>query len=188
MFGGKRRRQEADYNVAVTMAQACVAVDEAAEQNGRMRLLLGRSLLGTLRCVDIGPHSKDLDQMTWHMVQQTLNMGPVNYEDAWAIGRDISIPVAQQFPTILGPLLTTSREDMPARYTEELAFLFGKDNANSLTLTERLICYHAGFTLTTIWEDCQGKPNKVIEERVSSAAYYEGLMLIIAARINRQGN
>lgn len=171
------------HPVTITLAQACEAVDEASEQHGRMRILLGSALFGALHSLHLRPENSDEQQATWLIAQQILRVPQTEVEAAKLIGEEVPLKYATTVARTLHPLARTPRNEMGYRFTHELAFMFGKNNVSELTPTEVLTCLHAGFALTTVWEDAQAVNNHVLTERLNIAATYQAVTLIIAVRL-----
>jgi hypothetical protein len=188
MFGKKRNEkrefEQASYegSVCMTMAQACLALDANENAHGVVTKFLGNILLGTMFTLDLHPNGKPYGDGTWRMVRATL--GPTG--DSWQItaelGKHLDQSLAAAVPQMLAPLVGTTRDNMETTFTNALAPYFGQSEGAALDRTAQLVCFHAGLTLVTVWEDIQTVPQHEMNERMSFALFNEGLFVLLAAQ------
>ena len=189
MFGSKKKKKESlvfEASVIATMAQACFAVDSAANWNGVAKSYLGNTLLGTLRTLDLHPSAGDAQGAIWYMTKTMLGDIGGSWEVSAALGPNLDKSSAVVLSQILAAMaFTVSRSDMEETFTNSLTSIFGKSNATELEETERLACLHAGITLITVFEDIHGCSKHEAEERMSLASFNEAIFLMLSAKVEK---
>lgn len=187
MFGRKNKERASlifNASVIATMAQACLAIDYAANLNGAGTRYFGNLLLGTLHTVGIQPSVGKKQGAIWYGTRNTLGDIGDHWEFYAALGPNLDKCEVANLSRVLASLaFTVSRSDMEETFPQSLAPIFGKSNAAELEETERLACLHAGVTLTTVFEDIHGCSKREAEERVLFASYAEAIFLILFSKV-----
>lgn len=186
MFGSKRRKRKSlvfEASAIATMAQACLAIDFAANMNGVAKRYFGNTLLGTLDALDLCPSAGVEQGVIWQMTKNTLGDIGDSWQVSAAFGPNLEQSAVFDLSYLLAAMAFTSRSEMEEIFTKALAPIFGKSNAAELEETERLTCLHAGITLTTVFEDIRGCSKHEREERLFHASLNEAIFLMLSVKL-----